>query len=357
MKIYIFILLFSLNRVNAQILYQENFDNFNVGNLSTSIGNVNSPFLGQDDWRTRSTFPMTNAVNSNFRIEPEPNKGKILLIESNLKNEGQNPFLYENRIVEKKIGNFWSLRQPQNAILRIEFEVFYHYSYIDPKKNQAPRISLEIGSEFEPVGSAYSYGVGIDPESLLNDKIMDRYLGSTTVFNPIPYVRQNVWETIIYYVDFSKSSTSENIYIELPRVNLVTRGAYNGAFLKELKENNILYIGFVGTDNYIGKNFLKVDNINISAVNTLPTLSNEEFLSSKFNLFPNPSQNMIHITNNENIGIEQVNVVDLSGKLVKTKMFNKESNVQVDISDLASGMYMFNIFTSEGLLVKKVVKK
>ncbi|HUH26387.1 MAG TPA: T9SS type A sorting domain-containing protein, partial [Flavobacterium sp.] len=303
--------------------------------------------------------PMTNAVNSNFRIEPEPNRGKILLIESNLKNEGQNPFLYENRIVEKKIGNFWSLRQPQNAILRIEFEVYYHYSYIDPIKNRAPRINLVIESRHESIERAYDYGVAIEPESLLNNKIRDAHLGRLTVFNPIPYVRQNVWETIIYYVDFSKPGSSENIYIELPRVNFVTKGAYNGASLKELREDqeHTLFIGVVGTDNYIGKNYLKVDNINISAVNTLPTLSNEEFLSSKFNLFPNPTHNKVTIINNESIGIEQVNIVDLSGKLIKTQMFNKESNVQVDISDLASGMYMFNIFTLEGLLVKKVVKK
>ena len=100
----------------------------------------------------------------------------------------------------------------------------------------------------------------------------------------------------------------------------------------------------------------KYDNFVISAINTVP-LSTQDFISEKFNLYPNPAKNVVNITNTENIEIEKITVFDVNGKLIDTKILGKESNVTLDVSNYAAGTYLLHIETNEGTAVKKVVKK
>src|SRR5690554_528700 len=103
----------------------------------------------------------------------------------------------------------------------------------------------------------------------------------------------------------------------------------------------------------------KYDNIKITALNAVPpyVLNAENFLAQKFNVFPNPVTDIVTITNNENIGIEQIEVLDINGKTIKSLNYNKENEVQLNLGDFASGMYLLHIKTNEGTAVKKVVKK
>src|SRR5690554_1162499 len=104
---------------------------------------------------------------------------------------------------------------------------------------------------------------------------------------------------------------------------------------------------------------VKLDNIKLSALQTLPShlVSIRDFVSSKFNVFPNPVTDVVTITNSENIGVEQIEVFDISGKTVKSLHFNNENEVQLHLGDFASGTYLLHIQTNEGMAVKKVVKK
>ncbi len=99
----------------------------------------------------------------------------------------------------------------------------------------------------------------------------------------------------------------------------------------------------------------KYDNLVISAVNTIP-LSTQDFISDKFNLYPNPAKNIVNITNTENIEVERITVFDVNGKLIYTKMYTNESTIQLDVSTLAAGTYLLHIDTTEGMVIKKLVK-
>src|SRR5690606_14898862 len=62
----------------------------------------------------------------------------------------------------------------------------------------------------------------------------------------------------------------------------------------------------------------KYDDITISAVDHVP-LSIKDFVSSKFNVFPNPINDVVTVTNNEDIGIEEIMVYNMNAKIVQSK--------------------------------------
>jgi len=84
-------------------------------------------------------------------------------------------------------------------------------------------------------------------------------------------------------------------------------------------------------------------------------LSNDTFLSSKFNVYPNPANNLVNVSGG-NVTFDAVNVTDLNGRVVKNVKFDAVSSTQINISELSSGMYIMNIFTNEGVATKKIVK-
>ena len=79
-------------------------------------------------------------------------------------------------------------------------------------------------------------------------------------------------------------------------------------------------------------------------------------LIAKLAVSPNPTNGVVNISNSENILINGVTVTDLNGRTVKSSKFDGTSNAQVNISDLASGMYMMTISSDNGTAVKKIIK-
>jgi len=105
----------------------------------------------------------------------------------------------------------------------------------------------------------------------------------------------------------------------------------------------------------------RYDNIKITALKSVPpeviALSVDAILSEKFNVFPNPATNVVTITNSDNIGVEQIEIFDSSGKKVQSQNFSKENEVQLNLGDFASGTYLLHIKTNEGTAIEKVIKK
>lgn len=80
------------------------------------------------------------------------------------------------------------------------------------------------------------------------------------------------------------------------------------------------------------------------------TLSTNDVDASEFSMYPNPTDGLVSIRNSKNEDMN-VSVYDLNGRsLLKT------NDSQVDISDLASGIYLFKVKTVSAEIVKRVVK-
>ncbi len=113
-----------------------------------------------------------------------------------------------------------------------------------------------------------------------------------------------------------------------------------------------IYIAWVNNNN--DKNLLSVDDVTVLA---MATASTDDFLASKFSVFPNPVHDVVTVANNNNVLVNQIAINDINGRTVKTVTFEAVSEAQVNIADLNSGVYFMNITTNEGMATKKIVKK
>lgn len=85
-------------------------------------------------------------------------------------------------------------------------------------------------------------------------------------------------------------------------------------------------------------------------------LATNSFNESKLAVYPNPTSNLINISNELGAVINTVEMTDLNGRVVKSAKVNATEG-QISISDLAAGVYMMRISTDQGTAVKKVVKQ
>lgn len=85
-------------------------------------------------------------------------------------------------------------------------------------------------------------------------------------------------------------------------------------------------------------------------------LATADFNDTKFTVYPNPTSNLINISNELGAVISTVEMTDLNGRIVKTANVNATEG-QVSVSDLAAGVYMMRITTDQGSAVKKIVKQ
>lgn len=98
-------------------------------------------------------------------------------------------------------------------------------------------------------------------------------------------------------------------------------------------------------------------SILVDTVSMTSVLSNGNGVAStQFSVFPNPTTGVINIANADNALVNGVEIVDINGRTVKTVKFDNVSSAQINVADLASGMYLMNISSDKGTTTKKIVK-
>lgn len=88
----------------------------------------------------------------------------------------------------------------------------------------------------------------------------------------------------------------------------------------------------------------------LSGVNNIKTFD--------YNLYPNPAKNNVNIKMSNGLSTERVEVMvkNISGQTISKHMFNAE-NINLDISDLTSGLYLLQIKTQTGTQTAKLSVK
>jgi uncharacterized Ntn-hydrolase superfamily protein len=94
-----------------------------------------------------------------------------------------------------------------------------------------------------------------------------------------------------------------------------------------------------------------IDNIFIAQA-----LSVEDIALEAINLYPNPVKNSINI-NSPKITIENVTVYDMGGRVIYEVNPLEALNVQIDTFNLEAAMYFVKISTTEGFIIKQVIKQ
>ena len=304
---------------NAQVLFTEDFNSYPAGHLNTDYTGTNA---GQGGWlATRHPNSIATAM-----VTPETGKGNVLNITTNS--------TFSDQIVsiqQQDIDLLWNNRTASNNVLKMEYEVYGTGSF-----HAAAGLLSHLSFYFQ---ANVLYRIQVYPSNMHSSSDLKQYDATT-----FPY---NMWIKAELFIDYN----TKKCYFYLPTLNLFRADVFNSTFVAD----NIQLSGFYLKPGSV----VKYDNIKLSALPTVPAyiLSANEMVSATFNMYPNPATNVVNITNTQNILVEQITIYDMAGKQLNTQSFNNESEVQLNIENLASGNYILHIQTNAGLAVKKLVKK
>jgi hypothetical protein len=87
---------------------------------------------------------------------------------------------------------------------------------------------------------------------------------------------------------------------------------------------------------------------------SLPTAGVNENALANLSVYPNPANDVVNVT--VDALVSNVAIVDLNGRTVKSVKFDGVAQASVNVSDLASGVYMMTISSDKGITTKKIVK-
>ncbi|WP_394759703.1 T9SS type A sorting domain-containing protein [Flavobacterium sp.] len=147
---------------------------------------------------------------------------------------------------------------------------------------------------------------------------------------------------------------------------IIYTSIYNGIIICGQPRNTVISYSFVNTITYgyYRVNFtnlcgpqstFQVAEVQIYA-NTLSLSDSVEL--NDFTFFPNPIQNFLTIRNIKKIPLTEIQVSDLTGKIVKSfELNNSNDNQQLDLNNIASGMYIMKIKSNNKIFLKKILLK
>ncbi|MEP6928913.1 MAG: T9SS type A sorting domain-containing protein, partial [Flavobacterium sp.] len=82
-----------------------------------------------------------------------------------------------------------------------------------------------------------------------------------------------------------------------------------------------------------------------------------EKLASKIQVYPVPVAEKVSLSFSGSVVPNKIAVYSLSGKEVYSAKVQSTDNLEVDMSQFASGIYLIKLFSDSGVITKKIVKK
>lgn len=145
--------------------------------------------------------------------------------------------------------------------------------------------------------------------------------------------------------------------------NLETLELYDNS-LNLINASNIVESGLTKTYKYSNFNFsgndfgIKIQGNCVSYQLSWSvddsTLNIENYnLDNLIKLYPNPVSDYFNITINNNLNIEKVEFIGITGKLIKETNFINNS---ISIQNLKNGIYFVKIYSDKGIITKKIIK-
>jgi hypothetical protein len=112
-------------------------------------------------------------------------------------------------------------------------------------------------------------------------------------------------------------------------------------------ERKVLVTSMNGQTNEFS--FSEIRNLNFQFLSSVNDLKDNQL-----KVYPNPAFDMLVIENS--LIISRILVLDIQGKLILQEYPNAQS-VTIETAHYLNGIYLLQIFTSEGILTSKFVKK
>lgn len=318
---------------SAQVLDSDNFNTLTVGNIGTDITGVTP---GQGLWQTS----VSGGANTDFQIiDNGAPHGNVLQLTGSSTATGTR-FMWKDGF-----SDVWGFRDAGNDILQVEYD-FFTGPATTSKNTQRIMIFNTDRTKF--------LGGLIFAEDTKIISGLSYYNNAGTLgnfsFNPTSgavVLAANTWVRM----GFSFNLTTGQVLCKAPGLNIAIPGAAMGE-----APNEIDFIVSAGTANTVATIGL-FDNYTVSASATDTLLAvNQVITPTNFSVAPNPASNVVNIYNNENFEITSVTMTDLNGRVVKQSEFDNVTDVQINIADLSTGIYMMKITSNQGTTIKKIIK-
>ncbi len=170
-----------------------------------------------------------------------------------------------------------------------------------------------------------------------------------TTLDPIEWTWAALWRA----AGWTPVSSATDLYVMGP-------GSYQGVdytmFHQYVNNGVVMFVSSIrigklgdGASNTFNQS--KVDQLVKEIVNH-STVGINNIENTNISVYPNPATDIINISGITNA---QVNITDITGKTVISENIN--NNAQINVSNLASGIYNINIITNEGNFAQKIVIK
>lgn len=214
---------------------------------------------------------------------------------------------------------------------------FQHLAYIERNDNVFVLISLDNGNNWITLGTNHYNGNSYMKPNFGFSKISRfadwRFLPT----NDTSFIWTNsnaIWakENFSSIANLIQASSSDSIKIRI-----------------HLEDGPLSNLGRVGTHRYY------IDDFRVIGLRAVGLNEDKSQFESKLKLYPNPVENNLHFSNQSKDDLE-LSVRNLSGKEVLQTNVKPQSKQQIDVSALASGVYVVIAKSEKNQKVFKVIK-
>jgi len=336
---------FSFGLASGQSLLTENAASLTVGNIGTDMTGATP---GQGGWRTT----VTDGNNSDFQVvDAGGNYGNVIQI------TGSNTAVNTRRMFQD-VSAIWGSRTAGNDVAQIQFDFFT--GPVTTSTNSM-RVAL-YNSDNTRIIAGLTYlnatrelrGLGYynNAGTAGNFSFTLGYVGTT--FTAL-ILEPNTWYTL--GVSFNKT-TGELKFKELSNT-LITAPSIMGASAGSdfttfnLAATATTAAGQVNSVAAVGQ----FDNISLRALVADENLLRVEdaIVASNIQVYPNPAVTEVNVSG---AGVVKgISIADLNGRIVKNQIFDNLSDVQINVSDLSTGIYIMTVKGDAGTLTRKIIKQ
>jgi hypothetical protein len=323
----------------AQVIATEDFESLTVGNVGTDITGTTA---GQGGWYTYNSAGGTNNNVTNYQIIDQSGNKKFQLT-------GSDAATGSKYMWKSGFATAWTNRVAGNNIVEVEVD-FYTGSATTSKNtvrvvlydNNTTATKVIAGLYYIPETRAF-HGLAY----YNNAGTLNTYFFKLGAANTDLILNANTW----YRLGFSWNSDTGEVKWKGASANAYVMGAGVG-----LVPDEVDLMATAGTSN-TAASVTMFDNLIVraSATDTLLGI-NENTLVTEFNIYPNPSKDIITISSDDH-AYTAIQLSDINGRLISSTEFESTNQKSIDISNLTNGIYLMKIISNKGTFTQKIIKE
>ena len=220
-------------------------------------------------------------------------------------------------------------------------------AYYDARKRKAANENIIVMLNNDMVGN--------QPEDEIWEVSLRWYTNSLDITEKAEHALYKYTRVIPVRTDFSNSSGSDSYayFEENYKVHFAIEKNFSPHYHSEndLTENlNFEYCGEIAKMNFVLLDYYAGINLPLSIK------PGKNGYDHSIAVFPNPATEVIRIHSYNEIIVSQIDIYDISGKLMKSYKTNGQQHI-IYLDNLSRGIYFLRIYTDQGILNKKIIKK